>query len=293
LPLRPGDAAAVVAQREPEQHQPLAVRRRPVDVGLRPETERRLHVTGRGEPRGDQLLGARRAGVVVRVGRFGRCAQRQDVGRAVPRAAVDNGHVGLLEGSAVQEDRIDTGVRVRRGCLDPHPLDREHLAGAGAHALDVRARDGRHAAGAQVQQDAEDAALTVGQGVGGDLRLRALAVAGITLGGGWEAGARFRLVSGNPTTPILGTAYYDADADTFVPRYGEPGSERLPLFHQLDLRVDKKWTFAHWSLSVYLDVQNVYNRQNPEATLYNFDYTESTTVSGLPILPSLGVRGEL
>ena len=119
------------------------------------------------------------------------------------------------------------------------------------------------------------------------------AVAGVTLGGGWEVGARFRLVSGNPTTPILGPAYYDADADTFVPRYGEPGSERLPMFHQLDLRVDKKWTFAHWALSVYLDVQNVYNRQNPEATLYNFDYTESTAVSGLPILPSLGVRGEL
>lgn len=118
-------------------------------------------------------------------------------------------------------------------------------------------------------------------------------VAGLTLGGGWEVGARFRLVSGNPTTPILGPLYYDADADTYVPRYGDRGSERLPTFHQLDLRVDKKWTFAHWSLSVYLDVQNVYNQQNPEATIYNFDYTESTSVSGLPILPSLGVRGEL
>jgi len=118
-------------------------------------------------------------------------------------------------------------------------------------------------------------------------------IAGVTLGGGWEVGARFRLVSGNPTTPILGPAYYDADADTYVPRYGEPASARLPTFHQLDLRVDKKWTFRHWSLGVYLDVQNVYNQQNPEATLYNFDYTQSTSVSGLPILPSLGVRGEL
>ncbi len=118
-------------------------------------------------------------------------------------------------------------------------------------------------------------------------------IAGVTLGGGWEVGARFRLVSGNPTTPILGPAYYDADADTYVPRYGEPASARLPTFHQLDLRVDKKWTFRHWSLGVYLDVQNVYNQQNPEATLYSFDYTQSTSVSGLPILPSLGVRGEL
>lgn len=118
-------------------------------------------------------------------------------------------------------------------------------------------------------------------------------VAGLTLAGGWELGARFRLVSGNPTTPILGPAYYDADADTYVPRYGDRGSARLPTFHQLDLRVDKKWTFSHWAFSVYLDVQNVYNQQNPEATLYNFDYSESTSVSGLPILPSLGVRGEL
>ena len=36
--------------------------------------------------------------------------------------------------------------------------------------------------------------------------------------------------------------------------------ERLPMFHQLDLRVDKQWRFSDWTLRTYLDVQNVYNR---------------------------------
>jgi hypothetical protein len=36
-------------------------------------------------------------------------------------------------------------------------------------------------------------------------------------------------------------------------------SERLPAYHQLDLRVDKVWYFQKWSLNLYLDIQNIYN----------------------------------
>ena len=45
-------------------------------------------------------------------------------------------------------------------------------------------------------------------------------------------------------------------------------------------------------LGVYLDVQNVYNRQNPEGINYNFDAQRSAYQSLLPIIPSLGLRGE-
>ena len=45
-------------------------------------------------------------------------------------------------------------------------------------------------------------------------------------------------------------------------------------------------------LSAYLDVQNVYNSQNTEAIQYNFNYTARQYITGLPILPSIGIRGE-
>jgi hypothetical protein len=69
-------------------------------------------------------------------------------------------------------------------------------------------------------------------------------------------------------------------------------SQRLPMFHQLDLRVDKRWRFASWSLSTYLDVQNAYNRANPEELTYNYNYSQAQVQAFLPIIPSLGVRGE-
>jgi hypothetical protein len=67
----------------------------------------------------------------------------------------------------------------------------------------------------------------------------------------------------------------------------------LPLFHQLDLRVDKRWIYQRWILGVYLDVQNLYNRPNTEDFDYNFNFRKSSPQQGLPILPILGIRGEL
>jgi len=118
------------------------------------------------------------------------------------------------------------------------------------------------------------------------------AVATYVLPRNWQLGARFRLVSGNPDTPVVG-AVFDASADRYHPIYGPPGSERLDAFHQLDLRVDKRWVFQGWMMNAYLDVQNVYNRANAEGRSYNFDYSQSKPVRGLPILPILGLRGEL
>ena len=113
------------------------------------------------------------------------------------------------------------------------------------------------------------------------------------LGRGWEAGARFRYVTGSLYTPNVG-GVVDFDAGAYAPI---PASERFgarnPAFHQLDIRIDKLWKFSSWQFSAYLDVQNVYNRQNAEGVSYNYNYSKSDVISGLPILPVIGVRGEL
>jgi TonB family protein len=107
----------------------------------------------------------------------------------------------------------------------------------------------------------------------------------------WEidVGARFRYVTGNPTTP-LGPGINDADQGVTIPIPGAPYSERLPAFTQLDLRIDKRFTFKSWILSIYLDVANVTNHGNVEGYAYSYDYRQRAAVTSLPILPSLGVR---
>jgi outer membrane receptor protein involved in Fe transport len=107
----------------------------------------------------------------------------------------------------------------------------------------------------------------------------------------WQVGARFRLVSGNPSTPVIG-AVFNASADRYDPIYGSVNSSRNALFHQLDLRVDKRWVYKSWILGAYLDIQNVYNRANTEEPVYNFDYSESSRMGEIPFFTILGVRGE-
>jgi TonB family protein len=147
------------------------------------------------------------------------------------------------------------------------------------------------------------------------------------LGWGLEFGARFRLVSGNLTTPTVCNsqnnqqrlavtpptassapqfttvpicdpsrinAIYHAPSGAYTPiPFGTQASERLPPFHQLDMRLDKRWVRKSFQFSIYLDVQNVYNNANTEAIQYNFNYTSRQFVTGIPILPSVGIRGEM
>ncbi|HEY4183028.1 MAG TPA: TonB-dependent receptor [Kofleriaceae bacterium] len=112
------------------------------------------------------------------------------------------------------------------------------------------------------------------------------------LGRGWELGATFRLVSGNPETPVVGSVF-DADIDAYRPIYGDVNSTRNPVFHRLDLRVEKQFHIGGHPFAGYLDLENAYNQKNRESTAYNFDYSERSDTPGLPLLPSFGIKGEI
>ncbi|MDY7232214.1 TonB-dependent receptor domain-containing protein [Hyalangium rubrum] len=116
------------------------------------------------------------------------------------------------------------------------------------------------------------------------------AIASYKLTANWEVGARFRFSSGNPRTPITG-ARRDDLTDVFIPIFGGVNSDRLPNFHQLDIRVDRNFIFDTWNLNVYLDLTNAYNNPAKEGILYNYNYTESAFLEGLPLLPILGAKG--
>lgn len=117
------------------------------------------------------------------------------------------------------------------------------------------------------------------------------AVASYLLPRNWQVGARWRLVTGNPMTPVVGSVY-NASRDQYEPVYGGVNTDRNPPFHQLDLRVDKRWIYQRWILDAYLDIQNVYDRANPEGLSYNFDFSQSSVQQGLPIVTIIGLRGE-
>ncbi len=87
----------------------------------------------------------------------------------------------------------------------------------------------------------------------------------------WEVGMRWRYLGGTPYTP------YDYDESSLITNWdlrGQPifdysqiNAFRLNAFHQLDLRVDKKYFFPKWSLNWYVDIQNAYNFQAEQAPL--------------------------
>lgn len=108
----------------------------------------------------------------------------------------------------------------------------------------------------------------------------------------WRFGGRFTLTSGLPYTPVIGSIY-DSDHDTYVPVFADVNSGRVPLHHQLDVRIDRSWKWGRMKLAAFLDVQNVYLNDSVAAYGYSFDYSERWSIKSIPILPSIGLRGEL
>ena len=134
-----------------------------------------------------------------------------------------------------------------------------------------------------------------------DQRHNFVALISVALPRDFRLGLRFRLGSGNPLAPITGREIIeDLDGDGrrgdnngsfhYRPLRGPRGTEYQPLFHQLDIRVDKTWTLDRVSVGAYLDVQNVYNRTYPEVWIYSSDWSARRGSIGLPIYPSLGVQ---
>jgi hypothetical protein len=95
--------------------------------------------------------------------------------------------------------------------------------------------------------------------------------AGKRFGKNWELGARWRFLGGTPYTPI------DVEESALISNWdlrGQPildftriNGVRLPAFHQLDLRLDKKYFYKNWNFNWYIDVQNAYNFQAQQPPL--------------------------
>jgi TonB family protein len=108
--------------------------------------------------------------------------------------------------------------------------------------------------------------------------------------GQWRLGARARYATGPALTPVVG-ALYSTDLQSWLPIYGDPYGERAPAFFALDVRVDRTFRFRKWELAMYTEVQNATNHKNIEIPSWNEDYSELAPVTGLPVLPVIGLKG--
>ena len=117
-------------------------------------------------------------------------------------------------------------------------------------------------------------------------------IAGMEVGEGWQIGAKFQYASGNPYTPVVGAVmkngvYYVVD--------GGYNSARYPAYHKLDVRIDKKFHFSSWTLTAYLDLWNIYNRQNVLSYSYKLDsggIITTTPQYDFGLLPIIGLSAQ-
>jgi hypothetical protein len=104
----------------------------------------------------------------------------------------------------------------------------------------------------------------------------------------WDLGLRFRAASGLPRTAYINSGPQQGRLD--FARYNDDG--RMPAFHALDIRVDRRWSFRRVQLTTYLDIQDLYNRDNPIAYVWDQRDRAPRYERAIGFLPSLGVNIE-
>lgn len=96
----------------------------------------------------------------------------------------------------------------------------------------------------------------------------------------WLVSARWRLIGGSPYTPI--DEYVSSQIQIWDVRnqpyldYTKFNSLRLGNYHQLDIRVDKEFAWKNFDITLYLDIQNVYNFKSESEPIYTNLNTDGT-----------------
>jgi outer membrane receptor for ferrienterochelin and colicin len=124
-------------------------------------------------------------------------------------------------------------------------------------------------------------------------------VGGYKLKRNWEVSARYRFAGETPFVPVDQDATL-ANYPEIILDYGRLGEEKLGIFSQLDLRIDKRWDLQRLSLNIFIEAQNVLSQDIPQPPEFGLSrdaggqITEPRTLTQLErdsgqIIPSIGV----
>jgi len=111
----------------------------------------------------------------------------------------------------------------------------------------------------------------------------------LNVGGGyifnekWEISTKFRFATGRPYSPYTTGGMQSAEFYNTL---------RTEANHSLDVRVDRRWSFATWTLDTYIDIQNIYNRKPIDVPRYNQRTGQLEQNGSIGILPSIGISAE-
>lgn len=116
----------------------------------------------------------------------------------------------------------------------------------------------------------------------------------------WRLAAAWQIHTGWPTTQRLVRADSLADGSYFFTWYlGEYHAARVPTYHRLDLRVSRQIETKRGRLAIFLDIWNLYNRENVRSYFTNVlglrngqPVTSYAPDGMLPRLPSFGINWE-
>ena len=112
---------------------------------------------------------------------------------------------------------------------------------------------------------------------------------GYKFGANWEVSGKFRFYTGSPYTHV----YLPEENNGLIQNLPQDYLQsRLDPGHVLDLRIDRRFNFANWTLIAFTDVQNVYNNLLPRKPQYDFWARKISDKAELGILPSIGVSVE-
>jgi ferric enterobactin receptor len=119
----------------------------------------------------------------------------------------------------------------------------------------------------------------------------------------WSVSGKWRVQSGALYTPIVDLEQSERFPDVMNPVYGETYSERAPIYHRLDVRIERFKEYQSFDFTLFFDILNVYNQENVEEYIYapnNRDLIDTPDgyASGIPVaqetgmefFPSIGVK---
>lgn len=110
-----------------------------------------------------------------------------------------------------------------------------------------------------------------------------------------EICARWRFANGSVYTPkvfVTTEQFYEGDSRWSKGSWvssNDVNSKRYADYHRLDVSFSSRYNFNSWSLSVYLSIENIYNRKNAASYQYNSD-GKIETVNQFSIFPVLGIE---
>lgn len=103
---------------------------------------------------------------------------------------------------------------------------------------------------------------------------------GYKLKNNWEISSRFRFAGETPFVPI-DRAATELSYPNLVLDFSRLGEEKLNVFSQVDVRIDKKWNFKKLALNVFFEAQNVLFQNIPEPPQFGL----ARDTAGNPLSP--------